>query len=118
VGAVVGGVLGGTAGLFGGAMLGASMEPPCYCDDPGLMGAIYGGLIGESVGLALGTHLGDGLRGNLGMDLLAAAGGSLVVLALGASSNDGAVLIPAVALQVVLVAGVELGAARKKSRDR
>jgi hypothetical protein len=115
-GSALGGILGGTAGLFGGAMLGASMEGPCNCDDPGLMGAIYGGLIGESVGLALGTHLGNGLKGNLLLDLAAAAGGSVLAITMGSAGGDGALLIPAAALQVALVVGTEVGIARQKAR--
>lgn len=118
LGAVVGGILGGTAGLLGGAVLGAGMEGPCYCDDPGLMGAVYGGLIGEGVGLALGAHLGDGLRGNFALDLLASAGGAALAIGVASASSDGAVLIPAAAVQMVLVTLVELGSARSKARNR
>lgn len=45
----------GAVGLFLGASLGASMEGPCSCDDPGLEGAIIGGLSGIILGSSLGA---------------------------------------------------------------
>ena len=113
--AVLGGVVGGAAGLFAGGMVGAAMESDCHCDDLALAGIVYGGLIGESVGLALGTHLGDGRGGNFALDLLTSAAGAGLGLALAAGENGGAALISVAALQVVLVAAVEVGAARQKA---
>ena len=43
------------AGMVLGARLGASMEGPCGCDDPGLMGAVFGGLGGTIAGASLGA---------------------------------------------------------------
>ena len=52
-------VVTGTTGLFVGgffgAKLGASMEGPCGCDDPGLAGAVFGGLGGIILGSSLGA---------------------------------------------------------------
>lgn len=45
----------GAVGLFLGANLGARMEGPCSCDDPGLEGAIFGGLGGMILGSSLGA---------------------------------------------------------------
>lgn len=42
------------AGMVLGAMLGASMSGPCGCDDPGLVGAVFGGLGGTIAGASIG----------------------------------------------------------------
>jgi hypothetical protein len=42
-----------TGGLFVGANVGAGMEGPCGCDDPGLEGAILGGLLGNAIGASI-----------------------------------------------------------------
>jgi hypothetical protein len=114
-GAIVGGILGATAGLLGGAMLGSGMKCPSVCENAG---AISSGLIGEGAGLALGAHLGNGSRGNLAQDLLASAGGAVVGIALASGANDAVLLIPAMAFQVGLVAGIELKSARLKAEKR
>lgn len=46
---------GSAAGIVLGGMLGASMEGPCGCDDPGLAGAVFGALGGIVVGSSLGS---------------------------------------------------------------
>ncbi len=43
------------AGMVLGATLGASMEGPCGCDDPGLAGAVFGALGGIVIGSTLGS---------------------------------------------------------------
>ena len=117
-GAVVSGLAVGTVGLLAGAMIGVSLAPSCYCDEPGLKGLAYGALAGETAGLALGTHLGDDLKGNLALDLVASAAGTLITVAAASGAQDGNLLLPGVALQVALVAGTELGMARRKARRR
>jgi hypothetical protein len=47
----------GVAGFFGGGILGASLEPDCHCDDPGLRGALIGAPIGATVGVIVGVRL-------------------------------------------------------------
>lgn len=115
LGTVVGGVLGGAAGFFAGAMVGGSVENrffPCHCDDPGLMGVLWGAAIGESVGLAVGAHVGNGRRGNLGEDLVASLGMGAVGIAVAFGVGEaGLLFVPVV--QVVAVATTELTAGRR-----
>lgn len=54
---VMAGVL-GFAGFLGGGYLGAKIEGPCDCDDPGFKGAIIGAPIGATVGAIAGWKLG------------------------------------------------------------
>lgn len=42
------------AGFVGGGILGAKIEGPCSCDDPGLKGAVIGASIGAVVGAGAG----------------------------------------------------------------
>jgi hypothetical protein len=108
-------VLGGAAGFFAGAMVGGSVENrffPCHCDDPGLMGVLWGAAIGESVGLAVGAHVGNGRRGNLGEDLVASLGMGAVGIAVAFGVGEaGLLFVPVV--QVVAVATTELTAGRR-----
>ena len=61
-----GGVLGrivmasvaGVGGFLAGGYLGAKIEGPCDCDDPGFKGAIIGAPIGGAVGAIVGWKLG------------------------------------------------------------
>lgn len=119
-GTVVGGVLAGTAGLFAGAMIGGSLENsywPCNCDDPGLVGAVYGALIGETMGLATGAHLGNGRRGNLGLDVLVSAGTAVLGVAM-LSGGDGSALLALPVVQLVAVAVTETSVGRSKAEGR
>lgn len=52
-------VLGGLTGLFGGAILAASLHlgVDCDCDDPGLGEAVTGGVVGVALGAALASAL-------------------------------------------------------------
>ena len=52
------GILLGIAGFFGGAYVGAALEPNCHCDDPGLAGALIGMPIGAIAGATFGVWLG------------------------------------------------------------
>lgn len=52
---VVGGAIGAFAGFLGGGFLGAKLEGPCHCDDPGLQGFIIGAPIGAVIGGILGA---------------------------------------------------------------
>jgi hypothetical protein len=52
------GILLGLAGMWGGASLGAVLEPNCRCDDPGLTGALIGMPIGAVAGAIFGVWLG------------------------------------------------------------
>jgi hypothetical protein len=52
------GILLGLAGMYGGAYLGAALEPNCRCDDPGLTGALIGVPIGAIGGAVFGVWLG------------------------------------------------------------
>lgn len=54
---VVGGVIGTFGGFLGGGFLGAKIERPCHCDDPGLRGFIIGAPIGAVIGGILGAKL-------------------------------------------------------------
>ena len=54
---VMAGVL-GFAGFLGGGYLGAKIEGPCDCDDPGFKGAIIGAPIGATIGAIAGWKLG------------------------------------------------------------
>jgi hypothetical protein len=53
-GRVVFATVAGIAGFFGGGILGAKIEGPCSCDDPGLEGAVIGAPIGAVVGAVAG----------------------------------------------------------------
>jgi len=44
------GVAGALLGYLGGGLLGASIQPPCHCDDPGLAGFVIGAPIGAVLG--------------------------------------------------------------------
>lgn len=54
---VVAGILGAVGGFFLGGYVGAALEPPCGCDDPGMRGwmigapagAVAGGIVGVKV---------------------------------------------------------------------
>ena len=52
------GILLGLAGMYGGAALGATLEPNCRCDDPGLTGALIGMPIGAVAGAIFCVWLG------------------------------------------------------------
>ena len=52
----------GMAGFLGGGMLGARIEGPCNCDDPGLKGALIGAPIGAVVGAVAGWKVAGLLR--------------------------------------------------------
>jgi hypothetical protein len=54
---VTAGVALGVVGLFGGALIGASLDRNCRCDDPGLTGAIIGAPIGAIAGAIAGVLL-------------------------------------------------------------
>jgi hypothetical protein len=57
-GKVVMATVGGVAGFFGGGYVGAKIEGPCSCDDPGLKGAIIVAPIGAVVGAIVGWKVG------------------------------------------------------------
>jgi hypothetical protein len=50
--------IGGVGGFFGGAYLGAALEPDCNCDDPGFKGFLIGAPIGAATGAILGWVFG------------------------------------------------------------
>jgi hypothetical protein len=52
---VLGGMLGATAGFLAGGRIGAAIDGPCNCDDPGLKGALIGAPIGAVAGGVLGA---------------------------------------------------------------
>ena len=52
---ILGGALGGVGGFFAGGYIGAKIEGPCDCDDPGFKGALIGAPIGAVVGAILGA---------------------------------------------------------------
>ncbi|HXD15400.1 MAG TPA: hypothetical protein VN654_00180 [Vicinamibacterales bacterium] len=52
---LLGGALGGVGGFFAGGYIGAKIEGPCDCDDPGFKGALIGAPIGAVVGAILGA---------------------------------------------------------------
>ena len=52
---VAGGVIGAVGGFYAGGFLGATIERPCHCDDPGLKGFIIGAPIGAVIVGILGA---------------------------------------------------------------
>lgn len=50
--------VGGVGGFIGGGTLGARIDGPCGCDDPGLNGALIGAPIGALVGAVVGWTIG------------------------------------------------------------
>lgn len=50
--------VGGAGGFFGGAFLGAALEPDCNCDDPGFRGFLIGAPVGAATGAILGWKFG------------------------------------------------------------
>src|SRR3990172_2904775 len=57
-GQILAGGAGSLAGTFALAMIGSRLEgDDCNCDDPGLMGAIFGGLAGATIGAAIPVYL-------------------------------------------------------------
>ena len=53
---VGGAAAGGVGGFFLGGFLGAKIDGPCDCDDPGFKGFLIGAPIGAIVGAILGAH--------------------------------------------------------------
>ena len=53
---VAGGAIGVIGGFFIGGYLGAKIESPCHCDDPGLQGAMIGAPVGAVIGGILGAR--------------------------------------------------------------
>jgi len=47
----------GVAGFIGGGFAGATLEPNCRCDDPGVLGAMIGAPIGGALGALIGVRL-------------------------------------------------------------
>jgi hypothetical protein len=47
----------GTVGVLAGGVVGAAVEPPCRCDDPGLKGAMIGMPVGAVLGAITGYRL-------------------------------------------------------------
>jgi hypothetical protein len=51
---VLGAIVGATGGFFLGGFLGAKIDGPCDCDDPGFKGFLIGAPIGAATGGFLG----------------------------------------------------------------
>ena len=110
---LLGGAAGGAAGMFGGLLVGASIDNDEYHDDisPGM---VYGFLAGEMILLPVGVHLGNGRKGSFLADLaVSAVIGSSVVLMTSASNDETPLLIGALA-QYASVVAVERATARRK----
>ncbi|MBI4503692.1 MAG: hypothetical protein HY700_21335 [Gemmatimonadetes bacterium] len=56
-GEVLAGGAGSIAATFALAVVGSRLEGDCNCDDPGLMGAVFGGLAGATLGAAIPVYL-------------------------------------------------------------
>jgi hypothetical protein len=52
---ILGGALGGVGGFFAGGYIGAKIDGPCDCDDPGFKGFLIGAPIGAVAGAILGA---------------------------------------------------------------
>jgi hypothetical protein len=103
------GVGGAVGGLFGGALLGASMHGQCSCDDPGLAEAIIGGAVGTILSSAIISSLPDlgskcSLASRIGTSLLTSTAGGVIGGFVGAKAGGITPLI-------TYVAGSGIGAA-------
>ena len=107
----LGGVLAGTAGVFGGAIIGAEFTKG-NCEDCFLEGLVYGSVAGGSILLPLGVHLANGHRGNYGASLLASCGLGVAGLGLAVATNEGGFMIPVPVLQLVSSILIERAKAR------
>jgi uncharacterized membrane protein len=117
---VFGGVVLGAVGFFGGALIGHGSAGDCsgeWCD---LGATALGALIGETAGVTVGAHLGNRRRGNVGLDLLAAAGMTtlgVIVLSRNDNSSAGELLL-LVGAQVGATVATERATGRANERKR
>jgi hypothetical protein len=54
---IIGGVIGGVGGFYLGGVVGAGLQPACWCDDPGLTGFLIGAPIGTVAGAIIGAKV-------------------------------------------------------------
>ncbi len=112
LGAVVGGALGGAIG----AMVGSANPAGDFPDDPGaetVVSAFAGFVLLEPIGAGLGANLANHGRGSAGLDVLAAAAGTAVPIALAVLSRNPAAVLVAIPLPVVAAVVVERATARR-----
>jgi hypothetical protein len=116
---VGGSVLLGTAAAFVGGLVGGAFSEGCdgfLCE---LEGVAIGFLVATPLGTAAGAHLGNGRRGNLGLDILAAAAGLGIAAVIWSADDWGlgvfiAGAVPAIGFPVF----AERRSARQKARGR
>ena len=110
---VTGSVLLGTAGAVLGGLVGGALSDGCndfLCE---LEGVALGFLIATPIGTATGAHLGNGRRGSFGVDLLGAAVGLGVGIAIWAGDSDSFLVF---LLGVVPAVGAPVFAERRSAR--
>ena len=108
---LLGGAVGGFAGMMGGLVVGASIDPVGDDISPGMA---YGLLAGEMLFLPVGVHLGNGRKGNFLTDLAVSAAIGTTAVFFTSASNEEFPLILATAAQYGAVVAVERATAKSK----
>lgn len=110
---ILGGATGGVVGMYGGLVVGASIENDPNSDDI-TTGMAVGFLAGEMLMLPVGVHLGNGRKGSFLADLaVSTVIGTSAVFLTAASDNGTPILVGAVA-QYAAVVAVERATARRR----
>src|SRR5690349_14042650 len=110
---MLGGATGGVVGMYGGLVVGASIENNPNADDI-TTGMAVGFLAGEMLMLPVGVHLGNGRKGSFLADLAVSTVIGTSAIFLTASTNDGTPIIIGAAMQYAAVIAVERATARRR----
>jgi hypothetical protein len=110
---ILGGAVGGVVGMYGGLIVGASIENDPYSDDitPGMA---LGFVAGEMLMLPVGVHLGNGRKGSFLADLGVSTVIGTGAILLTTVSDTGVPLLVGALAQYGAVVAVERVTARKR----
>jgi hypothetical protein len=113
---ILGGAAGGIAGMYGGVIVGASIEEgPADDITPGM---VYGLLAGEMLLLPVGVHLGNGRKGSFLADLAVSAVIGTTAVFITSSTDDATPLLIGAAAQYAAVVAVERMTAKNRLEAR
>ena len=110
---IVAGAVGGVAGMYGGLIIGASIENDPYADDI-TTGMALGFIAGEMLMLPVGVHLGNRRKGSFLADLAVSTVVGAGAIFVTSVSNDGTPLLIGALVQYASVVAVERATARKR----